>query len=72
MAIKCKLKEILDSKGIKQTWLSEKVNIHRGTLNNIIANKYNTSLEVAFKIANALNMRIDDVFEWYDENLFIK
>lgn len=68
MAVKCNLKQILEQKGIKQVWLSEQVNIHRGTMNNIIANKYNTSLEVAFKISNTLNMRIDEVFEWTDEN----
>lgn len=68
MAVVCKLKEILESKGIKQTWLSEKVNIHRGTMNNIISNKYNTSLDVAFKIARALEMNIEEVFKWYDED----
>lgn len=68
MVVKNRLKEILDERGIKQTWLAEQVGLHRGTLNNIIANKYNTSLEVAFKIANTLNMRIDEIFEWTDEN----
>jgi putative transcriptional regulator len=69
VAVVCKLKDILDNKGVKQTWLAEQVGIHRGTLNNIIANKYNTSLEVAFKIANALNMKLDEIFEWNDENI---
>jgi len=64
--VKNKLKEILDERGIKQTWLADKVGLHRGTLNNIISNKYNTSLEIAFKIANILNMKIDDIFEWVD------
>lgn len=65
--VKNRLKEILDSRGIKQTWLAEQVGLHRGTLNNIIANKYNTSLEIAFKIAYTLNLKIEDIFEWIDD-----
>jgi DNA-binding XRE family transcriptional regulator len=68
VAIVCNLKNILDNRGIKQTWLADKVNVHRGTLNNIILNKYNTSLEVALKIAKALDMKVDDIFKLIDEN----
>lgn len=68
MVVKNKLKEILEQRGLKQVWLAEKVGLHRGTLNNIISNKYNTSLEVAFKIAHELNMNMEDIFEWTDEN----
>lgn len=65
--VKNRLKKILEERGIKQTWLAEQVGLHRGTINNIIANKYNTSLEIAFKIAHVLNLKIEDIFEWVDD-----
>jgi DNA-binding XRE family transcriptional regulator len=67
MPVKNRLKQILDERGIKQVWLAEKVNLHRGTLNNIISNKYNTSLEIAFKISKVLDLKIEDIFEWTDD-----
>ena len=73
MVVKNSLKELLDNRGIKQSWLAERCDIHRGTMNNIIMNKYNTSLEVALKIAKVLNMKVDDIFELIeDENNLIK
>lgn len=62
MVVKNRLKEILDERGIKQTWLAEKIGLHRGTLNNIISNKYSTTTEMGLKIANALNMKFEDIF----------
>jgi len=62
VAIKNRLKEILKEKGIKQVWLAEQVGLHRGTLNNIVSNKYNTTAEVGLKIAYVLNMKFEDIF----------
>ena len=62
MAVKNKLKDILDSRGIKQVWLAEQVGISFKTMSNIINNRYNTSLEVALKIADILGVKIDDIF----------
>ena len=62
MVVKNRLKEILDERGIKQTWLANKIGLHRGTLNNIISNKYNTTTEMGLKIANTLNMKFEDIF----------
>jgi putative transcriptional regulator len=68
MAVKNKLKDILDSRGIKQVWLAEQVGIDKRTLSNMVSNKYNTSLEVALKIADVLNMKVDDIFQLVKEN----
>lgn len=67
LVVKNRLKDILQEKGIKQSWLAERVGLHRGTLNNIIGNKYSTSAEVAMKIAYTLNMKFDDVF-WLEDD----
>ena len=62
MPVKNRLKEILDSRGMKQVFLAEKIGISTKTLSNIIKNNYSTSLEVAFNISKVLNMKIEDIF----------
>jgi putative transcriptional regulator len=67
--IKNRLKEILEDRGIMQKWLAEKAGIDKSTMGNIIKNRYSTSLEVAFKIARALGLHIEDIWEFKeDEN----
>jgi DNA-binding XRE family transcriptional regulator len=63
MAVTNRLKEILDERGIKQTWLAEKCNVDRSTISSIIAHRYSTNLEVAMKIAQVLDMKIEDIFK---------
>lgn len=60
--VKTRLKEILQEKGIKQNWLADKLNISKTTLSNIINNRYNTSLETAFKISIIINVALTDIF----------
>jgi putative transcriptional regulator len=44
--------------------LAERVGVTRQTINAIEAGKYSPSLEVAFRIAVALGMRIEEVFTY--------
>lgn len=67
MAVKNRLKEILEERGIKQTWLAEKAGIDRSTLNFVISNKKSTNLETGMRIARALNLKVEDIFEIVDE-----
>ena len=67
MSVKNRLKEILDERGIKQNWLSEKAGITKQTMSNLINNRFNVSLESAMKIVKALDLKIEDVF--YIEDL---
>ena len=60
--VKNKLKDILNERGIKQNWLADQVSVNKTTIGNIASNKYNTSLEVAFKIADILDMKVDEIF----------
>jgi len=62
MSVKNRLKEILDERGIKQNWLSEKAGITKQTMSNLINNRFNVSLESAIKIVKALDLKIEDVF----------
>jgi DNA-binding XRE family transcriptional regulator len=67
MPVKNRLKEILDEKGIKQVWLAEKIGVTRGTISNIINNRYATTIELGFKIAEILNVDFDDIFYYENE-----
>jgi len=67
MTVKNRLKEILDERGIKQTWLADQVGITKQTMSNLIKNRFTTSMDIAFKIAKVLNMEITDIF-YKEEN----
>ena len=67
MVVKNRLREILSERGISQTWVAEKAGIDRSTLSSIVANKHSTSLEAAMRIAKALNLDINEVFEMVDK-----
>jgi putative transcriptional regulator len=65
MAVKNRLKEILDDRGIKQSWLASRSNMTKATLSNIINNRHNPNVEVAIKIAIALDMKVEDIWNVY-------
>lgn len=47
-----------------QAALAEKVGVTRQTIVAIEQGRYSPSLEVAFRIAHAFGVGIDDVFQW--------
>lgn len=63
--IKNNLKHILDSKGVKYSFVASTIGMANGTFSNLLNNKYSTSLEYAFKISKFLNLTIEDIF--YEE-----
>ena len=66
MGIKNRLKEIIDERGLKQTWLAKQIGIDRSTLSSVVANKKSTNLETAMRIAKVLGLRMEDIFELID------
>jgi len=65
MAIKNNLKEILMKRNIKQIDLVDYLNVTKGTVSNIINNKFEPSAKIMFDISNYLKLPIEDIF--YDE-----
>ena len=47
-----------------QAELAERVGVTRQTINAIEQGKYSPTLEVAFLIARALNVRLDEAFQY--------
>jgi putative transcriptional regulator len=52
--------------GMTQQELADRVGVTRQTINAIEGNKYSPSLEVAFRIAHALRVPLEQVFQ-FDE-----
>lgn len=62
MKVNNNLKQIIDEKGIKQKYLAEKAGISEQTLSNLIKNRHDISLRVAFQISYALGVPIEEIF----------
>ena len=56
-----RLKEILDSKGISQTWLAKQLNKSFGTVNACCLNKTQPSLETLHNISEILSVDMRDL-----------
>lgn len=51
-----RIKEVLESKGIKQTWLAEQIGKSFSVVNAYVCNRRQPSIEVLFEIAKILNV----------------
>ena len=51
-----RIKEVLEEKGIKQTWLAEKLGKSFCIVNSYVCNRRQPSLEVLFEIAKILQV----------------
>ena len=52
-----------EDEGLSQGELAEAVDVTRQTINAIERNRYDPSLELAFKLADHFNCRIEEIFE---------
>ena len=51
-----RIKEVLEERGIKQTWLAERLGKSFCIVNSYVRNRRQPSLEVLFEIAKILNV----------------
>ena len=56
-----RIKEVLEERGIKQTWLAERLGKSFCTVNSYVCNRRQPSLEVLFQIADILNVDVKDL-----------
>jgi putative transcriptional regulator len=68
LAFKTRIKELRARFNMTQEELAEKVGVTRQTILFLEKGKYNPSLELAFKVARALNSTIEEVFI-FDEGI---
>jgi len=56
-----RIKEVLEQKGIKQTWLAEKLGKSYNMVNGYVQNRQQPRLEVLLDIANLLDVDVKDL-----------
>ncbi len=58
-----RIKELRAGKGWSQAALAEELGVSRQTVNAIETGKYDPSLPLAFTLAQAFGLKIEDIFE---------
>jgi len=56
-----RIKEILEQKGIKQTWLAERLGKSYNVVNGYVQNRQQPRLEVLFEIAKILDVEVKEL-----------
>lgn len=56
-----RIKEVLDDKGIKQTWLADKLGKSYNMVNSYVQNRQQPRLEVLYQIAQILDVEINEL-----------
>jgi putative transcriptional regulator len=56
-----RIREVLDLKGIKQKWLSDRLGKSYNMVNSYVTNKRQPSIEVLYQIADLLNVSVKDL-----------
>lgn len=65
--LKCNLKTILDERGVKQTFIANRVGVTKQTIHGWIKEKSSPNLETAFRVAKELNCDINDIWEYEED-----
>ena len=58
-----RIKEVLEKKGIKQTWLAEKLGKSYNMVNGSVQNRQQPRLEILFEIAKILEVEVKDLIK---------
>lgn len=61
--MKNKILKLRKNQGFTQAVLAKKCKVSRQTINAIENDRYDPTLQLAFKIAKVLNTTVDDIFE---------
>ena len=56
-----RIKEVLEEKGIKQTWLAEKIGKSFSQTNAYVCNRRQPSIELLYEIASRLGVEAKDL-----------
>jgi putative transcriptional regulator len=67
--MKTRMKELREKQQLTQEQLADTVGVRRETILFLEKGKYNPSLMLAYRVARALNSKIEDVFIFEDNEL---
>ncbi|KXT71451.1 helix-turn-helix transcriptional regulator [Streptococcus cristatus] len=57
------LKSVRESRGMTQQELADRIGMRRETILHLENNRYNPSLEMALKIAQVFDLRVEELFQ---------
>ena len=60
------LKSVRESRGMTQQALADRIGMRRETILHLEKDRYNPSLEMALKIAQVFDLRVEDLFQLKD------
>jgi len=66
------IKQVLERKGIKQKWLSQKLNKSYNMVNSYVQNRRQPSLDVLFRIAQILDVSVTELLDTSKKNVLKK
>ena len=56
-----RIKDVLEERGIKQTWLAEKLDKSYNMVNSYVTNRRQPSIEILYRIADLLQVSVKDL-----------
>ena len=62
MKLNC-IKEVLDERGISQTWLAKQLDKSFNSINSYVCNRSQPNLETLAKIEKCLNVKVADLIK---------
>ena len=67
--MKNRIEEIRKERGVRQEEFAKLMGVSRQTISSLENGRYNPSITLAYKIAKHLNMAIEEVFIFEEEDL---
>ena len=67
---KNRIKEVLEERSFKQTWLAERLGKSFCIVNSYVCNRRQPSLDVLFEIANILNVEPKELIDSNEQNIW--
>jgi len=64
-----RIKKVLEEKGIKQTWLAEKLGKSYNVVNGYVQNRQQPRLEVLYEIAKILDVEVKELLIEFKNNM---
>ena len=63
-----RIKEVLEEKGIKQTWLADKLGKSYNMVNGYVQNRHQPRLEILYEIAKVLEVSVKELLVEKNKN----
>lgn len=68
MQIRSKIRELIDERGLKKKFVADKLGISVKQLRNYETGHSFISMDKAFILADLLDVKVDDLYEWSKED----